>query len=171
MKTIKYTCPICNKEQEIAKYSFLRKKTKFCQNCVSTGTQKGIKRPQFSRENSGRWFGGEYVSSDGYKMIKMEGEFHPSGRQKYKRESVLVYEKILGRELKTSRGYHGEQIHHIDGNKLNNSIDNLEFCSNITEHRNLHGQLEEVSYELIRRGVIIYDKTTKKYKINESRIT
>jgi len=167
MKRISYSCSICNQIQETDEWRFKRKKTTFCQKCVSTGTQKGVKRPQFSRENSSRWGGGEYISSDGYKMVKVEGEFHASGRQKYKREHVAIYEKFLGRELKTTQGYHGEQIHHIDGDKLNNRLDNLAFCSNITEHRNLHCQLEEIAYELVKKGIIIFDKEINKYKLNE----
>ena len=167
MKRISYTCSICNQEQETTEWRFKRKKTTFCKKCVTVGTQKGIKKPQFSRENSGRWNGGEYISSDGYKMVKAEGEFHSSGRQKYKREHVVIYEKLLGRELKTTKGYHGEQVHHIDGDKLNNSLDNLALCKNITEHRNLHCQLEEIAYELVKKGIIIFDRETNKYKLNE----
>lgn len=167
MKRISYTCSICNQVQETDEWRFKRKKTSFCKNCVTIGTQKGIKRPQFSGENSGRWGGGEYISTDGYKMVKVEGEFLASGRQKYKREHVVIYEKFLGRELKTTKGYHGEQVHHIDGNKLNNSLDNLTLCSDITEHRNLHCQLEEIAYELVKKGIIIFDRKTNKYKLNE----
>jgi hypothetical protein len=167
MKRILYTCSLCNQAQETDEWRFKRKKTTFCQKCVSTGTQKGIKRPQFSGENSGRWGGGEYISTDGYKMVKVEGEFHSSGRQKYQPEHVIIYEKFLGRKLKTTQGYRGEQVHHIDGNKLNNSLDNLVLCKDITGHRNLHCQLEEIAYELVRKGIIIFDKETNKYKLNE----
>ncbi len=167
MKKISYTCPLCNKVQETDKYKFKIKKTPFCKNCVTIGTQKGIKKPQFSGKNSGRWSGGEYISTDGYKMVKAEGEFHASGRQKYKREHVLIYEKYLGRRLETTRGYNGEQIHHIDGDKLNNSIDNLLLCANLTEHQLVHAQLEEIAYKLVREGKIIFDKEEKKYKLNE----
>ena len=100
-------------------------------------------------------------------MVKAEGEFHPSGRQKYKREHVLIYEKYLGRRLETTRGYNGEQIHHIDGDKLNNSIDNLFLCANLTEHQLVHAQLEEIAYKLVREGKIIFNKEEKKYKLNE----
>lgn len=167
MKKISYTCPLCNKVQETDKYKFKIKKTPFCKKCVNIGTQKGIKKPQCSGKNSGRWGGGEYISSDGYKMVKAEGEFHPSGRQKYKREHVLIYEKYLGRRLETTRGYNGEQIHHIDGDKLNNSIDNLFLCANLTEHQLVHAQLEEIAYKLVREGKIIFNKEEKKYKLNE----
>lgn len=167
MKRISYLCSICFKLQETDEWRFKRKKTTFCKNCVTKGTQKGIKKPHCSGEKSGRWGGGEYISTDGYKMVKVEGEFHASGRQKYQPEHVLIYEKFLGRKLKTTQGYRGEQVHHIDGDKLNNSLDNLVLCKDITEHRNLHCQLEEIAYELVKKGTIIFDKETNKYKLNE----
>lgn len=171
MEDLKYICPICKETFKIDKYKAKKKKTPFCQKCVTIGTQKGIKRPQFSKENSKRWKGGNYLTSDGYKMIKCENKFDNSGRQKYKKEHILIYENYLGRELKTQRGYMGEQVHHIDGDKLNNSIENLELCEDTRVHRNLHCQLEKIAFELVKNGIIFYDKKTKKYLINESRIT
>ena len=67
----------------------------------------------------------------------------------------------------------GEQIHHIDGDKLNNSLENLILCINMSEHRTLHCQLEKIAYDLVKRGVIKFDKYTKKYYadlLNERRI-
>ena len=159
-KKIKYTCPICENTFERDKYKI--KKTPFCKNCVTIGTQKGIKRPQFSRNLSPKWKGGEYISSDGYMMVKCEGKFDKSGRQVYKKQHILIYEQFLGREIKTQRGYMGEQVHHIDGDKLNNSINNLHLCSDTREHRNIHCQLQTIAYELVKKGVIIFDKKNKK---------
>ncbi len=167
MNKYNFICKGCNKKKSPTKPN----KSGFCVKCFSIETQTGIKRPQFSRENSKRWKGGEYVSTDGYKMVKAEGETHPSGRQKYKKEHILIYEKFSGEELKTQAGNMGQQIHHIDGDKLNNNIENLVFCENTREHRNFHCQLEEIALQLVRENIIIFDKKDNKYKINESRIT
>lgn len=171
MKRINYLCPLCNKQQETTEWRFKRKKTIFCKNCVTIGTQKGIKKSHLSKERSSRWKGGKYISSDGYEMVKCENEFHPSGRQKYKKAHVLIMEEYLGRELKTQQGNMGEQVHHIDGDKLNNNLKNLVLCKDTREHRNLHVQLEKISLDLVGRGIIIFDHSTNTYKINESRIT
>ena len=64
----------------------------------------------------------------------------------------------------------GEQIHHIDGNKLNNKLENLEYCKDTRIHRNFHCQLEEIAYELVQKNIIVYNKKTKKYILNENKI-
>ena len=48
-------------------------------------------------------------------------------------EHVLVVEKVLGRELPK-----GAVVHHIDGNKLNNSKENLLVCQDQAYHMLMH---------------------------------
>lgn len=161
-------CYSCNEFYQITKESYRRKKLKnstYCRNCHSKNIQKGIKRPQFSEDNSKRWKGGEYVSSDGYIMVKIKDSYLESGRQVYKRKHVLIYENFLGRKLKTKKGGGGEQIHHIDGNKQNNEISNLVLCSDTKDHRLLHGSLERAAFELVRSGVIKFDIEKKIYHL------
>lgn len=166
MRRVKYTCSLCEKEQETTEWRFKKKKTTFCKDCASIGTQTGIKKPQVTGINSGRWKGGEYISTDGYRMVKCDGHFHPSGRVKYKREHILVVEEFIGRELKTARGYMGEQVHHIDGDKLNNVIDNLLLCEDTSVHKLVDCQLHELAFELVRKGLIKFDTGTTRYYID-----
>lgn len=166
MKFVNIECPMC-KQTRVVGYS-KKRKTTYCQKCISTATQKNIKRPDKSGKNSGRWNGGEYISSDGYKMIKCENQFHASGRQKYKKEHVLVMERYLGRELQTEKGGTGESVHHIDGDKLNNNIENLILCSGAEDHRNLHANLEKVSYELVKNGTIGFNHENRIYYIRNN---
>lgn len=163
MTKISVKCESCNIDYAITKQSFKRKKTGFCKNCYSKSTQKGIKKPQLSAANSGRWKGGEYVSSDGYIMSKVDGLFLRSGRQVYKRKHVLIYESFIGRSLLTRKGGGGEQIHHVDGNKQNNAIENLILCSDSKDHRLMHGSLEKIAFDLVKSGVIKFNKQTKEY--------
>lgn len=48
-------------------------------------------------------------------------------------EHVMIVEQILGKKLPTT-----VVIHHIDGNRLNNSKDNLVVCQDQAYHKLLH---------------------------------
>ena len=72
-------------------------------------------------------------------------------------------EKHLGRFLKKN-----ECIHHIDGDKANNKIDNLLLCKNVAEHTKIHIEMEKFMFQLIKKGVVYYDKTEREFKIRES---
>ncbi len=52
----------------------------------------------------------------------------PKGNRHYEYTYRMIMEKHLGRKLKR-----GEQIHHKDGNSMNNAISNLEIVS-MAEH-------------------------------------
>ena len=74
---------------------------------------------------------GYIITHNGYKMLQVKN--HPNKDSKgYVREHILVVEKEIGRFLNK-----GEVVHHIDGNKLNNNIENLKLMSDY-EHRKLH---------------------------------
>ena len=74
--------------------------------------------------------GNRYMTSDGYIRIHL-------GNGKSILEHRLVMEKHLGRKLQN-----GELVHHIDGNKTNNQIENLAVV-NGKEHAAIHLVLED----------------------------
>ena len=65
-------------------------------------------------------YGGGSIDKDGYKVFTLRG--------KHTREHRKVMEQFLGRKLDFN-----ELVHHKDGNKLNNSIENLEIVTR-SEH-------------------------------------
>lgn len=79
------------------------------------------------------WKGGRSVSSNGYMLIRVGVKHHLADVRGYAYEHRLVAEQKIGRRLKK-----GEQVHHIDGDRLNNSLVNLEVCSSIAHHREKH---------------------------------
>ena len=74
------------------------------------------------------WAGGRVVRADGYiqVLVPEEDPFYcmaqcKVGKVRYALEHRLVVARHIGRPLKRS-----ETVHHIDGNKQNNDIDNLQ---------------------------------------------
>jgi len=91
--------------------------------------------PKWSQpaERNHFWKGGRHIDKDGYILIFKPDHPFPSkaskGRAGYVREHRLVMEGILGRYLDPS-----EVVHHIDGNKQNNTPANLEIFEKNSDH-------------------------------------
>lgn len=67
-------------------------------------------------------------------------------------------EQHIGRKLSKE-----ERVHHINGDKQDYRIENLYLCENRSEHMLVHASLEKVAYELIKSGVIKFNKETGQY--------
>lgn len=76
-------------------------------------------------EKHGMWKGGKRLTSDGYVIYK-------AGALRGQHEHRAVMEQALGRPLSP-----GELVHHIDGNKTNNDLDNLQILTQ-AEHNRIH---------------------------------
>jgi hypothetical protein len=75
-----------------------------------------------------RWKGGKIRHSRGYIVVLCRK--HPfAGKYGYLLEHRLVMEKHLGRYL-----FPEEQVHHINGVKTDNRIENLVLVKNLSEH-------------------------------------
>jgi len=84
---------------------------------------------RFPRESNGHWKGGKVIDAYGYILIQCKG--HPKGTKKgnYVREHVLVMESHIGRYMKD-----GEVIHHKNGDKKDNRLENLILLGSNKEH-------------------------------------
>ena len=112
---IKTICIICGKEFE--QYPSRYKQGVRC----CSGKCGGIR---IRGENNGNFVNGFSINAWGYKTININGE------KVYEHRHVM--EIHLGRKLGEQ-----EEVHHIDGDKLNNNIENLEALS-ISDHKKYH---------------------------------
>jgi hypothetical protein len=122
---------------------------------------KGKKFPELSGENSPVWKGGKFISSDGYMMINVGNNDSNIGWKSYKKEHIHLIEQNINRKLEQN-----EEIHHINGNKLDNDISNL-FLTNKSDHRKIHNSLRDIGYKLYEAGLIFFDKKTQTYQADD----
>ena len=106
---IKRTCPICKKKFLADQNQVKRGYYKFCGNKCRYEFQRGANSPVFK---------GGYVRPDGYREVSHDGRRWL--------EHDLNYFLYTG--IKPNKQM---QIHHIDRNKLNNDISNLELIQRV----------------------------------------
>ena len=85
--------------------------------------------------------GTQYAYFTRKKIAKMLGHNHLH---------CVVAERIIGRKLADD-----EDVHHIDGNGLNNSLDNI-FVMQRTKHKICHDSLSLIGFDLLSRGIIAF---------------
>lgn len=124
-------CDYCGKNYFVppstVKWNKLRgHKRNFCTLTCSTSFYSG--------ENAVNWKGGRIVTDREYVLVQDKGTDSPvAGSYRYEHRRVM--EVAIGRRLKRK-----EHVHHKDGNKLNNNIDNLVLLT-ASEHARLHNGL------------------------------
>ena len=103
-------------------------KSKYCSvRCAAKDSIRiATEKRNFKGKNNPAYKNGKTITTQGYIRLNIEGRIN---------EHRYVMEKHLGRSLNE-----GEVIHHIDGNKLNNNINNLKLCKNQSEHSKIHHQ-------------------------------
>ena len=101
---------------------------------------RGKKRINENRNQKGslnnNYKGGRIIDGYGYIQICSPGHPKATKRGNYVREHILVMERNLGRYL-----IKGERVHHINGDKQDNRIENLKLMIH-GEHSRHHRELE-----------------------------
>ena len=120
---------------------------------TSAETREAVSNAQKGKtgEQARNWKGGRRIST--YKYILVYCPDHPYKRKgknnPYVFEHRYIMEQHLGRYLTPK-----ERVHHINGDKKDNRIENLYLSESPSEHRKLHHSIEALVYELMGRGMI-----------------
>lgn len=133
-------CPACHEQR----WQWKTKAT-HCKSCAGRISYTLPNRERLDK----RKYGHGYITKQGYHLL-FDGE-------KYVPAHRLAFPDLPADHV----------VHHIDGDKLNNQLGNLLPLSK-QAHRELHGQLEQVSYLLIQCGFIEFDRSSCMYRLSTS---
>jgi len=137
----KFSCTECSKEFIVRHRNVKRRKYFLCEKCTN-------QKSGYSRTKEGNT-----KLDHGYMRLKSDK----------KEKSHFVHRKMMENFLKRPL-VKGEIVHHIDGNKLNNDLDNL-WLTNHSAHTKAHDTLEKIGMQLYRQGLVVFDKKTGEYKL------
>jgi len=108
----------------------------------------------YSGKKNPAWKGGQTVDTYGYKLIRNPDHPDANGAG-YVRAHSLMMESHIGRRLTKT-----EVVHHKNGNRQDNRIENLLLLENNAQHRKEHAcLLDSATLEIIRKWYLEDDIT------------
>jgi hypothetical protein len=139
-------CPNCGKQRTRRCAPYQQRNT-LCRQCASIrGKQTN---PPPNREKSHSWKGGRRVDQYGY--IKIHAPGHPfADSTNYVREHLYVVTEAYGEDFVRSNG---GIVHHINGNKRDNRLENLVVCT-VEQNAKDNRELLDIAFMLVQVGVI-----------------
>lgn len=159
-KYIYHACIDCGVERWVVRLESGDPRSLRCRECASKSNAKTRHNPR--GEKAHRWVNGTTHES-GYVLVLLQPDdtFYPMAKEGgYIKEHRLVMAKSLGRLLVT-----GEIVHHKNGVRNDNRIDNLELTT-FREHALSHNKGYQDGYS---KG--LYDGHETRIKQLESRVT
>jgi hypothetical protein len=164
-ETVLRVCDSCGQEQWVNYWNIYKNSEHLCRHCSNRrhGHYRQGKHPAWNKgkRSDPRKVGSFYLNSSGYYEVWIGAHTLPEKSGGYYREHRLMAEVMLCRELLPE-----EIVHHINGDKTDNTYDNLDVLRDDAHHRNVHNQLERLSMELVKAGLIKYDKNSSHYYLD-----
>lgn len=130
----------------------------YCNDCPAHALASAKGRETMYKNRS-KLIGTKSVTSHGYIKVYVQ-DSHPYSKRYCGSilEHVLVMENYLKRAVEKN-----EVVHHIDTNKKNNDINNLDIMT-ATEHNKCHGAAANALLtQLFNEDIIEYDRQSKRY--------
>jgi hypothetical protein len=162
-----WTCDNCGQEFcKVRNGKYDSKSKSYCKTCISKiGLHKLASLAGYESKVKNIFepkVGEVIVDKEGYTYIYI-GKNYPYRNGGYTsiREHQYVMEMHLGRRLAK-----GEIVHHIDGNKKNNNLENL-YLTTVEEHNKLHAESENILFKLYKKGIVGFDRNLGRYFLRE----
>lgn len=143
-------CSLCLDTFQIKHRNIRRRRSFQCPKCVSLAR---IERNKSRSKPS-------ILTTKGYIYLRDTTEKHG-----YKLAHRKAIEESIGRALTKN-----EVVHHIDGDRTNNNIENL-VLTDSSGHGKIHGSLERIGYFLIQTGKVSFDRKRSEYILNMEVVT
>lgn len=144
-------CSECGTTYTINHRNVKSRKTDLCKECVfKRGAERLAARVKTIQAKE------FLISQKGYHYVR---------DQKEKYGYVLKHRRIMSEHLGRPLERH-EVVHHIDGNRLHNEISNL-WLSDGSSHAKAHASLEFLGFELVRKGLIVFDRDKGQYRFSD----
>lgn len=91
--------------------------------------------------------GSTWIDAGGYVRVKVA-----HGAVPWQLQHVMVIEQCIGRKL-----HPFEVVHHINGRRDDNRVENLFLCENRSHHNAIENNLKAAARAAIEAGVIVWD--------------
>ena len=127
---VSISCPKCGKPKWVQPHQVKIRETMLCKSC--SAKLREVLPPYYKGSTHPRWKGGRYKGQHGYIFVRLEPDtfFYPmTNKSGYLLEHRLVVAKHLKRHLLA-----WEIVHHKNGVKDDNRLENLEIMSAPYKH-------------------------------------
>ncbi len=177
-KKIVRTCDLCKQKSETVWNNIVRCRKKhniikdYCFKCsmiiYNKGDGNSSKRPDVRKKISQATKGKSKSFKDGKNLRILDKKITVNGyvlKWSDKYNTHIHEHRLLLAEKLNIDPDQLKSVHHINGDKIDNAIDNLiELDKN--EHASLHHQIENIAFDLFKKGFIFFDKLNKRYYIS-----